>query len=200
MVDNLYSPFGSILSRGVSEGYIPAREQESRDWFRNQAQQVKKISDKDLYKSEILKSKPFPGFMYLFMYNPKHKQTLPYYDTLPLVFPFEVDGEGFTGINFHYLDLNSRAKLMDMLYNLVNNKKYDETTRLKLVYKTLKAVCKIPYYKACTKRYLYSQVRSRYILIPANEWDIALFLPLERFMKKPKTVVFSESRKIIARK
>jgi hypothetical protein len=195
-----YTEFVNILTRGEEQGFLPGREQKSRNWFRQQATEIKRVNENNLYKSEILRSKVIPGFMYLFMYSPKHKVDLPYYDTLPLVFPFQFDGEGFTGINFHYLDLPSRAKLMDFLYVLVTNQDYDERTRIRLTYATLKKVCKIPYYKACTKRYLYSQVKSRYILIPANEWDMALFLPLERFAKKSKTVVFSDSRKIIARK
>jgi len=195
-----YSQFANILTRGVSEGYIPGREQQSRNWFRTQASEIRRVNESSLYKSEIVRSRVLPGFMYLFAYNPKYKEELPYYDMLPLIFPFEIDSSGFTGINFHYLDLNSRAKLMDSLYLLVTNKDYDEKTRLRLTYATLKQVSKIPFYKACTKRYLYSQVRSRYILIPANEWDIALFLPLERFAKKSKTTVFNDSKKIIARK
>lgn len=195
-----YSEFANILERGVSAGYLPGREQEARNWFRTQASEIRRINESGLYSTEIVRSRVFPGFMYLFMYSPKYKLELPYYDTLPLIFPFEADSTGFTGINFHYLDLPSRAKLMDSLYTLITNKDYDEKTRLKLTYSTLRQVSKIPFYKACTKRYLYSQVRSRYILIPANEWDIALFLPLERFAKKSKNAVFSESKKIIARK
>jgi hypothetical protein len=195
-----YSEFENILTRGVSEGYLPGREQGARNWFRTQAAEIRRVKESDLYQSEIVRSKVLPGFMYLFMYMPLNRIILPYYDTLPLVFPFEADSTGFTGINLHYLDLPSRAKLMDYLYALATDKKYDEKTRLKLTYATLKQVSKTPFYKACTKRYLYTQVRSRYILIPANEWDIALFLPLERFAKKSKTAVFSESKKIIARK
>lgn len=193
------SIFSDILSRGQAEGHTPGKEQTSKVWFRNQATEIKKVNENSLYKSEIVRTRVLPGFMYLFMYNPKHRKELPYYDMLPLIFPFQVDSEGFTGINFHYLDLVSRAKLMDYLYVLVNDHTYDEKTRLKLTYEALTRISKIPFYKACTKRYLYSQVKSRYILIPANEWDIALFLPLERFAKKTKAAVFSDSKKIIAR-
>jgi hypothetical protein len=34
-------------------------------------------------------------------------------------------------------------------------------------------------------------------LIPSNEWDIALFLPLERFAKESITNVYKDSRMII---
>ena len=194
-----YQGFVNIVTRGEDLGLLPGREQKSRDWFRAQASEFRRIDENKLFKSEILRSKVLPGFMYLFAYDPKFRDELPYYDRLPLVFPFQFDSQGFTAINFHYLDLMSRAKLMDMLYILVTDKNYDEKTRLKLTYDALKAVCKIPYYKACTKRYLYNRVRSRYILITADTWDMALFLPLERFAKKAKATVFSESKKIIAR-
>ena len=189
-----YSKFVNILERGKQEGFLPGVEKKSRDWFRTQAGEIKRVNESGLYQSEALRSKVIPGFMYLFMYMPLHKATLPYYDTLPLVFPFEFDSQGFTGINLHYLDLPSRALLMDYLYVLATDKNYDEKTRLRLTYDTLIRVCKIPLYKVCIKRYLYNQVRSRYILIPANEWDMALFLPLERFAKKSKAAVFAKSR------
>lgn len=195
-----YIGFVNIIKRGEELGLLPGKEQKSRDWFRSQTGRFSRINENNLFKSEILRSKVLPGFMYLFAYDPKFRDELPYYDRLPLVFPFQFDSEGFTAINFHYLDLNSRAKLMDMLYVLVTDKNYDEKTRLRLTYDTLKSVCRIPYYKACTKRYLYGRVKSRYILIPADEWDMALFLPLERFAKKSKATVFADSKIIIAGK
>ena len=43
------------------------------------------------------------GQMYAFRYNPKHKQTLPYYDTFPLVIISEPLPTGFSGIILHYI-------------------------------------------------------------------------------------------------
>ena len=188
--------FQFIVARGSTEDFA-ANSIASRSWFRKQAQEVERIDEKTLKDVLEVRNKIFPGFMYLFNYMPKLREELPYYDRLPLVFPISKDSEGFLGINLHYLDLTRRAMLMDALYKITNNKKFDETTRLALSYKVLQKVAKVPYYKACIKRYLYTQVKSRYLFVPSNEWDIALFLPLERFVKATKSNVHKDSRKII---
>ena len=72
---------------------------------------------------------------------------------------------------------------------------YDETTRLRLSYQTLKSASSIFEATPCIKRYLYSHVKSRFLEINANEWDIAAILPVESFEKKTKEHVFNESRK-----
>jgi len=191
------SIFESILNKGTKGGQVSAREETAREWFRKQAQSVTQVNEKSLQDSELVSAFVQIGFMYMFQYDPKYKAELPYYDRLPLVFPFDVDSTGFTGINFHYLDLRSRAQLMDYLYNVASDDNFDKNTKLNLSYSILKRLCKIPYYKACTKKYLRNHVKSRYILIPSKEWDVAIFLPLERFAKKSKTAIFNDSRKII---
>ena len=101
------------------------------------------------------------------------------------------------GINLHYLPLNFRAQLMDALYDTASNEKYDETTRLKINYNILNGASKFRYFKPCVKHYLTSQLKSRFFYIYPSEWDVALFMPLERFQGARKTQVFADSRKII---
>ena len=100
-------------------------------------------------------------------------------------------------MNLHYLPLPLRAKLMDSLYDLTNNTKYDESTRLRLSYDILNNAAKFKWFTPTIKQYLYSHVKSRFLLIDSVEWDMALFLPTERFVKKNKTQVWRESRQII---
>jgi hypothetical protein len=108
----------------------------------------------------------------------------------------ETYSDGFLGLNLHYLPPNLRAKLMDGLYTISNNKKFDETTRMKLSYDMLKSASKFRGYKPCIKRYLNSHLQSRLAYINATEWDIALFLPTEQFAKAGKNEVWADSRKI----
>jgi hypothetical protein len=100
-------------------------------------------------------------------------------------------------MNLHYLPHVYRARLLDNLYDLLNNSKYNETTKIRASYALLNSVSRYKYFKPCVKRYLHSHVRSRFLQIPANEWDIAMFLPLERFAKKSKNYVYKESKDII---
>jgi hypothetical protein len=135
--------------------------------------------------------------MYFFNYDPKYKDILPYYDTFPLVFPIEIpypgSEPGFLGINLHYLSPFLRAKLMDALYQTLNNKKYDKTTKLQIDYQILKGAGQFKYFKPCVKHYLFSHVRSPFQYIPPNNWDYVMILPMARFQKASQERVWMES-------
>jgi hypothetical protein len=147
----------------------------------------------------IKKNRLFPGRLFMYFYEPKHKDSLPYYDRFPLVMVVEkVKGKpGFYGLNFHYLDYRKRAILMERLMKYANNRKYDETTRLRLSYKLLKGVSKLAAFKPCFKHYLPSQIASPIKMIPAEYWETILFFPSEQFKKSSKNNVFSDSRRQI---
>ena len=191
------SKFDEILAQGVRAGQIPARTQDARDWFRNKARSTSATpesivrGEKARYKNRVSMGK-----MYLFNYDPKTKATLPYYDRYPLIFPVQGAPGGFYGINMHYLPYVLRARLMDALYDLSSNQRYDERTKLRLSYDILKGAAKYKAFKPTFKRYLSSHVRSRFIEINSSEWDIALFLPLESFAKASKGSVWADSRKM----
>jgi hypothetical protein len=186
--------FDTIITQGVRAGQIPARTDAARTWYRNAAAGKSRINERKMMReAERLTSKIFPGSMYMFFYDPKYKDTLPFYDRFPLIFPFRVESDRFWGINLHYLNLQHRAVLMDGLYDLSNNNRYDETTKLRLSYSMLNRAAKFRYFKPCVKQYLFDQTQSRFMYIYPSEWDIALFLPTERFQKATKGSVHSQS-------
>lgn len=184
------------------QGIIPSRTADARKWFQAQAQQINTnpstlLSNKG---GTTFTTKIQLGQMYLFNYDPKFKQSLPYYDRFPLIFPFQRAPEGFLGINMHYLPHSYRAMLMDGLWDLASNDKMDETTRIQLSYEILSSASKYKYFKPCVKHYLNAHIRSRFLVVNAQQWDIALFLPLERFAKASTQQVFTDSiRKIKGR-
>lgn len=191
--------FDEVLAKGIRAGQLPARSGTAREWFRDKAQSLGKVSESSILRdsTERLKNKTSIGRMVFFMYDAKHKDTLPYYDKFPLIFPVDRVQGGFTGINFHYLPLPLRAQLMDTLYDITNNDRYDETTKMKMSYGVLKGATKFKLFKPTFKRYLSSQVRSRFVQIEPAEWDIALFLQSEQFIGASKTKVWADSKKII---
>ena len=169
-------------------------------WLREQALGVRNVSNvKALVsqQSDRLVSQLTVGRMYMFAYDPKTKADLPYYDKFPLIFPFRRVQGGFYGINMHYLPHMLRARLMDNLYTLANNTNKDDTTKLRLSYQLLDSAAKFRYFKPCVKHYLNSQVKSRFLWIPANQWETALFLPLERFTGATKQQVWRDSRRMV---
>jgi len=177
-----------------------ARTDKARQWFKDQAQRVKTVDTQKLLAKgrENARSTVVTGQMYLFAYDPKHKNTLPYYDRYPLIFPIKKVPGGILGINMHYLPMPLRAKLMDNLYDLINNDAFDDTTRLKLSYNLLNSAAKFRYFKPCIKHYLNNQIDSRFIYIPPEEWEIALFLPLHRFKNATAAEVYKDSRNKIS--
>jgi len=192
--------FDEILTKGVRAGQIPAREQKAREWYRDTGQTFRRrVNEKNLMSrgGDRLTSRPLVGHMYMFYYDAKHKDTLPYFDRFPLIFPYKKVKGGFMGINLHYLPLQFRAKLMDGLYDITTNNRYDESTKLRISYDLLSGAAKFKYFKPCVKHYLTGQVRSRFLYVYPSEWDIALFMPLERFQGASKATVFKDSRKII---
>jgi hypothetical protein len=86
---------------------------------------------------------------------------------------------------------------MDNLYDITNNDKYDETTKLKISYQVLNGAAKYKEFRPTVKHYLTSQIRSKLLYINPVEWDIALWLDTARFEKASKTEVWKESRRII---
>lgn len=188
--------FTKILKKGAAKGVPPGRTQSARDWYREAAGKVM-IFSKSYFFNESKdrhNRRPKVGEMYMFYYDPKHKDTLPYYDKFPLVFPIEYYDDGFLGINLHYLPPALRAQLMDGLYEFITDDKYNENTKLRLSYKLLSAATRTSYFRPCVKRYLYTHVRSAFMKIDSTEWDIGLFLPTEQFKKANKAKVWQDSK------
>jgi hypothetical protein len=187
----------------MQAGVAPSVKRESREWFRKQAKTVIASPSRVIRSNNVrLTDKPLLGRMYLFQYDPKHKKKLPYYDRFPLVIPiassktsgFAASGGSFLGINLHYLPLPLRARLMDALYKTMTTKELDETTRLKISYNILQQASRYRFFKPCIKRYLISQVQSRFFYIEPTEWEMALFLPLDRFVGANKSRIYADSR------
>lgn len=180
---------------------INPRTKEAQSWFRKKAQQMKTPNRMELLSDEQLKlvnkQNPLIGSMNMFFYDPKTKDTLPYYDRFPLAIIVGPAPKGFYGLNLHYLPNVLRAKLLDSLLDITNNKKYDDTTRFQLSYKTLQASSKLRYFKPCYKHYLTAHVKSRLARVEAPEWEIATFLPTAQFEKANKGRVYADSRKAV---
>ena len=187
------------LKDAIKTNSVTAKSRAAGDWFRSIVNRTKgkfsnETPEKILQQSENLVSQSVLGKMYFYSYDPKWKNELPWYDTFPLVFPIEKYTDGFLGLNFHYLAPKHRAILMDQLKAFANNKKFDETTKLKLTYNMLKGFTKIKRAKPTVHRYLSSKVKSQYVLVNADEWEVALFLPVERFRKASKKKVWTHSK------
>ncbi len=192
--------FAKLEYEAFRAGVNP-RTKEAQDWFRKKAQQMRRVNRNDLLQDEQVKlvnrQNPLIGSMNMFFYDPKHKETLPYYDRFPLAIIVGPAEKGFYGLNLHYLPNVLRAKLLDALLDITNNNKYDESTRFQVSYKLLQASSKTRYFKPCYKHYLTAHVKSRLARVSAPEWEIATFLPTADFEKSSASNVYTQSRKAI---
>ena len=178
---------------------INPRTQESRDWFRKKAQKLRRINRDRLMDDDQLKQQnnQIVGSMYMFFYDPKTKDTLPYYDKFPLSIIVGPAKDGFYGLNLHYLPPVLRAKFLDGLLDITNNKRYDETTKFQLSYGMLQRTARMRYFKPCFKHYLSKHVKSQFAQVQAPEWEIATFLPTADFEKASAQQVYRDSRRMI---
>ena len=109
-------------------------------WYRNRIKELGTPSVPELLRSGEADRRPHFGSLNMFVYSPKLRNKLPYYDTFPLVLPIERYPDGFLGINFHYLPIPLRVRLLDRLVDFSNNEEFDETTTIDADYARLKNI------------------------------------------------------------
>ena len=166
----------------------------STDWYREKIKEFGTPTSLDLIRDGKQATNPFFGRLNMFIYDPKLKKKLPYYDTFPLVLPLENYNDGFLGLNFHYLPIPLRMKLLDRVVDFSNNTKFDESTKLNVSYTALKSIRLI---RPTLKRYLAGKVKSRFRRVDADEFTVATLLPVQRFKKGSQAEVYKDSRKMI---
>ena len=161
-------------------------QKNSQSWF---SQKIKELGSKEpisrvtLLKTtkEIQTPRMMIGTMCFFGYDPKHKDTLPHYDRFPLSFIFSLDNKGFTGINFHYLNIPMRIKLYDAMWKIASQSHLPTQQVKTLTWQLLSNVSKFPAAGPAVKRYLYGHVRTKFIKVNIQDWKTAIMLPVSQF-------------------
>lgn len=193
---NIFMALIDKLQKELQRQNLATNSKKAREWIKNKVKDLSGLRSSTLMRDNKRKQSTFDlGGMYFFVYNPKLRNDLSFYDLFPLVIPIEMYSDGFLGLNLHYLAPIPRAKLLDTLSNFASNNKYDEKTRIAVSYQTLKGLSSTDAFRPCLKRYLSNHIRSQFLRINANEWNIAIFLPVESFIGASKQKVFSDSRK-----
>lgn len=164
---------------------ITPRTKQSIEWFRKKARELfrgRTMNRRDVMQQDEIsfrnrvKTTPY-GNMYMYFYDPKYKDTLPYYDAFPLVVITGPAEGGFYGMNLHYLPPVLRAKALDALLS-----------------EGKQGGVPMKYIRPTIHRYLNKHVRSRFALVEKPEWEIATFLPTADWRKAGPTRVYRESR------
>lgn len=163
---------------------------------------IKGIKENSTMENVETKNVFMMGRMYFYIYDAKWKDILPVWDRFPLMIPIKNFNNGVLGLNFHFLDSGRRAVVLDELQrsygSLDKDMKlsitYDDVSRLtgiqhrnKSKISSIESIASMPELKPCVKRYLYSHVRSRLLVIEPHEWAYAIWLPAEEFVYLNKT-------------
>ena len=107
------------------------------------------------------------GHMYMFEYKAKMKH-LPYFDKFPLVYVLKSSRNEFWGLNLHYLTPKRRIQATKKLIQ-----------------------GRIDFPKKCFHKYLQPHVEGLLLDLAASEWDTAILLPTEDFVKEINGMSFS---------
>lgn len=100
------------------------------------------------------------GRLFLFEYKAKMKY-LPYYDAFPLVYVIKANADHFYGANLHYLHPKKRMLVIEKL-------KEDRID--------------IP--RICFHKYITDHVDGFLLDLAIDEWDTAIHLPVEHFVRE----------------
>jgi len=204
--------FQLLRDRVQKDGALLPAEKRAMFWFQDYATELSqwqrrfrnenygRLEKREFTKQLVGANRAQPGFFYFYLYDPKWKRELPYYDKFPFVLVLKVEQDRFLGLNFHYLDYRNRARLFDLLYPFREGRASRPTVRdirmrLRVSYQLLKISPKYRAFRPCLKEYLVRNVRTPLLKVGAREWDVALFLPVESFEKEDKATVWRESRK-----
>lgn len=172
-------------------------DKKSLEWYQSQIKSLSSYATRpnSLFKNTSdLTTNILPGKMYMFFYDAKYKETLPYWDRFPLVLPFRKVPGGFYGINLHYLPYNLRYKLLGILHDQGTDNKLSEDAKIKVSWSILSRLAGVAPVDACVKHYLYEHVQSKFLNIKYPDWITASQLPVERFVGATRQRVWRESR------
>lgn len=156
----------------------------SINWFKEKMASIGRNREANRFKI---------GGLFMFTYDPKGKDKLPYYDRFPLVIPLEMYSDGFLGLNLHYLPLNYRIAFLDKLQDYALLGAEGELLSLRVSYDILKASRDLREFKPCLKRYLNQHVQSKLLAVQPDEWDNAVLMPVQGFVKASSGTVWQES-------
>ena len=156
----------------------------STDWFKDKIAEFGKPGALDLIRDGKRSRTPFYGRLNMFFYDPKLKAKLPYYDRFPLVLPLERYSDGFLGINFHYLPIPLRMRLLETLDKRGFRGDYSKLKNIREVKPTI-------------KHYLRRQFVSGFLELEEDDYAPSIFMPVAQFKKASASQVWRDSRRKI---
>lgn len=185
--------FDAINNFAALRGYYKKYNKEALNWYRREISNLGNINKLKLLGDNIRyqQSRPEIGKFCLYFYSPKHKDTLPYYDTFPLILTLPSERHELAGLNFHYLDPMNRLKLLQEIIS-IQGSNFSEARKLEATYETIKAATNL--FKPTYHAYLFKHIKSKVVVIPMESAIPAVFLPIAAWKKSSQTQVWKDSK------
>ena len=149
----------------------------STRWYRSQITSLggDSMSAKSHINQGQATARPNYGMMNLFSYRPETAEKLRFYDIFPLAIPVARHRDGFTGINFHYLPIPARVKLLN---SLVESFKDGENEKLDMTWRNVSGLRSV---RPIVRRYKAANVNSLFLKLTVEDMLIAVLLPVQQF-------------------
>ncbi len=199
-----------------ANGYEAERHgEQALEWFRMRISKDLKVHAKQIitapsgYNKFSKEHRTMLGKLYLFEYKAEQAgdEESGTYDRYPMVFFFNMvkNKEGKTllyGLNMHYLLPKQRAVLYHGLMKLKVSKKWTPNVKLRMQWDMIKKVANHKLMEKAVHAYRVDRLQSRFVEIQPNDWIIAAFLRLERWVQVQdhKHAVQSDANKIVKNK
>lgn len=94
-----------------------------------------------------------------YRYDAKYKDILPVWDALPLVFPISYTGNGFYGVNLHFLGPEAGEVLDYVKFQLSISAGESQIFKF------------LAYFESGLHRYRFDCIRSDIVTVSINDWD-----------------------------
>ncbi len=130
-------------------------------------------------------SKPQPGKIYAYIYDAKHKDTLPYWDKYPLVIYLGLGKHNLMyGLNLHYIPPKARQQFLEeLLKQYASTPTITNSTKLKIDWTKVKGFQGAD---QMIKAYIPGNIKGPLVEIKPADWANVVMMPLQSFQSKGK--------------
>lgn len=153
----------------------PKSQKKSEAWIREQMKRI---------KSHRVQ-RPNPGRIYMFGYDAKYKDTLPYWDQYPLIVCLGSTATHMLGLNLHYIPPKARERFLESLLKFSSTTTITNKTKLKIDWSKVKA---FPGAQHMIKMYLASHIRLGLMEVAPKDWHNVIHLKTQKFVSKGRSI------------
>lgn len=177
----MINSFRKSMKDKTAMGKLSVRKK-TDDWFRD--------TIKKTVRGHQVTS-PEPGKLYAYVYDAKHKATLPVWDVYPLIICLGFGGTAsgeilMYGLNLHYIPPKARQQLLEeLLKQYANTPVISNKTKLKVKWSDVKGFRGA---NSMIKAYIPGRIQGKLVEIKPADWANVVLLPTQQFKSQGKNV------------